>query len=526
MLQHSVNNRILIIDDEEVIRDSVRAILMPAQRQSAHLDQAAFDLFGDTKPLVKPANQALPAFELDEAPNGRAGLEKVRQGLENDQPYSVILLDMRMPGWDGLETCKKIREVDPLVQIFFVTAFSDQPLEEIIKVAGSDVGYLCKPFASEEITQIAVKGIYDWNRLRNLEAVIDLITRLGHENTGTHPLLVNILHQVSDYLGASYTFLGTRTIEGKIHKIFEVGMGADRINLAQVSMEMGLQQGKGGIFWVEQIICCPLDQYVVIALIDNKASISKEHQYLFELFIQNASIAVANTKLQQKLVQKEKLSAIGQAISMVMHDIKNPIAQVSSIVDLIRDDPGNAQSNLELVDMIEEANQDAMDIINDFRDFTTNADIRKNRENLSLLFEEIRQSTNRRKPDSQVKMDFDVEAELILGCDLRKLNRVFTNLINNAMEAMEEHQVVAPQLLVRSFEENGHIITQVQDNGPGIPEKIQATLFEPFVTSGKVKGTGLGLAIVKQIVEAHQGSINVSSSSAGAAFTISIPQNV
>jgi len=65
---------------------------------------------------------------------------------------------------------------------------------------------------------------------------------------------------------------------------------------------------------------------------------------------------------------------------------------------------------------------------------------------------------------------------------------------------------------------------EVADNGPGIPASLQSTLFEPFTTYGKSGGTGLGLAIVRQAAEAHGGSVDLTSSQAGARFAILLPQ--
>jgi signal transduction histidine kinase len=91
--------------------------------------------------------------------------------------------------------------------------------------------------------------------------------------------------------------------------------------------------------------------------------------------------------------------------------------------------------------------------------------------------------------------------------DPDKINRVFMNIMKNALEAMDKggrFSLVADQ-------EDGEVVFKLSDNGKGIPPEIKDRLFDSFVTSGKEEGTGLGLAIVKELIEQHKGRIEVDS---------------
>jgi signal transduction histidine kinase len=113
----------------------------------------------------------------------------------------------------------------------------------------------------------------------------------------------------------------------------------------------------------------------------------------------------------------------------------------------------------------------------------------------------------------------------ILG-DAEKLRRVFLNLLDNAIDAMEQGGTRAPELQVQIGENLGHteVWVRVKDNGPGIEAGRVAKIWTPFHTS-KETGTGLGLAICKKIVEGHHGTIDVSSSpGAGADFVLTFPK--
>ena len=106
----------------------------------------------------------------------------------------------------------------------------------------------------------------------------------------------------------------------------------------------------------------------------------------------------------------------------------------------------------------------------------------------------------------------------ILG-DMNKLKSCLVNLINNAYEASEKGQVIE----VRAYTDNQHGIIEILDYGRGIPEGLRTRIFDPFYTTKK-GGTGLGLAITKNIVEAHNGKIEVESKiGEGSKFRIVLP---
>ncbi|MEO0468076.1 MAG: HAMP domain-containing sensor histidine kinase, partial [Bacteroidota bacterium] len=413
---------------------------------------------------------------------------------------------------------------DPKAQIFFVTAFTDRSIEEIVQQAGGDVGYLSKPFVHEEIIQLASKGVHDWYRMTSLERLLEIIGQIGLGNSQLRSLLINILHQISDYVGTEYAVLGKRDDAGKFEEIATTGFGAERINVERFfTLITPEQSDKIGL--IEGVLTCPMGNYFILAIPTRKNWFNQEKSYLLNLFMENAIRAIKNAELNESLVQKEKLSAIGQAISMVMHDIKTPIAQIQTITELIQSDPEDAEEISELAEMIEESTQHAMDIIYDVRDFVRNASLTKEPIPLTEYLEEIASEVRKKSAETAVRLEVKTsEKELIAMGDPKKLKRVMVNLINNAMEAMESHAVDDPLVTLSGHQEANQVVLTIQDNGPGIPANIQPTLFEPFVTKGKENGTGLGLAIVKQIIEAHEGEISVDSSKQGAIFTICLPK--
>jgi signal transduction histidine kinase len=101
-----------------------------------------------------------------------------------------------------------------------------------------------------------------------------------------------------------------------------------------------------------------------------------------------------------------------------------------------------------------------------------------------------------------------------------ELNQVWTNLIDNAIDAMNGKG----ELRVRTCKEDSSVMVEISDNGPGIPKEIQSRIFEPFFTTkGVGLGTGLGLDTVQRIVKKHQGNIQVSSKPGDTRFQVWLP---
>lgn len=172
-------HRILIVDDNRAIHDDFRKILVPEINDGFAEDEAAFFGTESTSPTECP-------FELSYASQGSDALEMVIQSRTDDQPFSLIFMDVRMPpGWDGIETTGRIWEVDPDVQIVICTAYSDYSWDHMVtKLGRSDrLLILKKPFDTIEVIQIAHSLTAKWTLLQgsrrqqqSLEVAVQLRT--------------------------------------------------------------------------------------------------------------------------------------------------------------------------------------------------------------------------------------------------------------------------------------------------------------------------------------------------------------
>jgi signal transduction histidine kinase len=521
------NTRILVIDDEETIRESFREILIPVrqnQKNLRELSDAASDLFGDDNVLesAKLNSPGIMKFVIDEASNGKEGFEAVKKACEENKPYAAIFVDMRMPGWDGLETVIQIRKIDSRAEIIFVTAYSDHSIEEIVLQAGANVTYYCKPFSVDEILQIATKAVYEWNKTRNLEELIEVFSQIRAQHWQLDKLLQNVLGQVSEILGCNSALLAIRR-KDKYEVISATGIliepeiAGKYLNLIPANLENRMYESKGMLYFA-------LDEYGIVTLFERgNAIIHTERVYLVRLFLEQAASAIKNIDLQEALVRNEKISAVGQALSMLSHDLRNSIGGIRGIAEISLDELDDKKALGENLKMIEKAAERGLEMVNDVLDFVRNNAVTKQAIHLNELMNQVRTGTQDLLKQRNITLEIDAPEDILFQGDSSKLERVLMNLIQNAAEALADHKIANPSIAVCANVEDRQLAVRVKDNGPGIPAEIKDKLFMPFTTCGKSGGTGLGLAIARQFVQAHGGSISVDSSSAGTEFKIILP---
>ncbi len=518
---NELNTSVLVIDDEEMVRDNIEDILDPRSisQEQYGINSAVNILFDTPATLLAPRTRNIPVFTVDKASTGMEGIQKVRQAVEAGRPYAVIFLDMRMPGINGLETAIEIRKYDLKAEIVFITAYSDCSIEEIVEQAGQNVGYHCKPYASEEIIQIATKAVTDYNKLRNLEKLIESIASIGLNHNQLNSLLKNILDQLACSLETDMALLG-KLHDGFVYeKVLSIGAIEEKINLEElIARVKTMPIEKDEVIQIDELVLARMDNYSVFALLKKHEKLKTEKMYLLKLFVQNAAQAIRNAELNEKLIQKEKLSAVGQVLAMVMHDLRSPIKNIQLITGLMRED-GDIS---EMVDLIDQSAEQASRISDDFLDFIKETKITKVSVNVNKIVTEAIKQAEAREGIEQITIIKNVPDTLVVPGDESKLRGTIINLVNNAIDVLHDRKITNGEITITARIEGKEVMLYITDNGPGIPPEISETLFEPFVTKYKTNGTGLGLSIVKQFITGHGGKIAVYNNN-GATFTISLP---
>ncbi len=230
-------------------------------------------------------------------------------------------------------------------------------------------------------------------------------------------------------------------------------------------------------------------------------------------------------KIQDELMQKERLSTLGQMASSVVHDFRTPMSNVSIAIDYLqrhRDAPTEKQN--EMYGMIKTAMQRMNRMMRELLDFSKGEfQLEYSECTIEECAEALRKEYTARFLSSKIEFLLSTHAHGAITVDKESIIRAIENLINNAEDAMPEGGTLTVTILPGASKEN--IKISIKDTGKGIPADVQTTLFEPFVTSGKRHGTGLGLAITKRIIDLHGGTIIFTSElEKGTEFILTIPR--
>lgn len=222
---------------------------------------------------------------------------------------------------------------------------------------------------------------------------------------------------------------------------------------------------------------------------------------------------------QRKLIQSEKLASIGQLAAGVAHELNNPLANVSINAEMLMRSSKDEVSARKLNVITENVDQAAR-IVRDLLDFSRETKLELEFLDLNEVIGKALESLKYEIKDTRVINSLDPNLPKILA-DRVRLKQVFTNIIANAFQAMEQGGVLSISTQV----DKKFLAVKIADTGSGIPKEHLSKIFDPFFTTkGVGKGTGLGLAISYSIVEKHGGLIEVKSEvGSGTTFTVKLP---
>jgi two-component system sensor histidine kinase AtoS len=223
--------------------------------------------------------------------------------------------------------------------------------------------------------------------------------------------------------------------------------------------------------------------------------------------------------------QLEQRALLGEVTASFAHEVKNPINNIFTGLQLLAINLPSDDPNQKNIARIEEDCERLTSLVKSSLTFVRPMEYKLEAITLSQLISNLLDRWRSRlvKLNIKYQVQGDKSIPTIEG-DYRALEQVFTNLVNNAIEAMEATGGLLTIKVrhVPDGEDQSHVEVSISDTGPGIPAELREKIFEPFFTT-KQHGTGLGLAIVKRIVTAHRGSISVNSILGGTNFVLQFP---
>ena len=281
-------------------------------------------------------------------------------------------------------------------------------------------------------------------------------------------------------------------------------------------------------------VCAPLhndeEVYGMLCVRDDRIrdAFSPEEVQLIRGLAAQASIAIENSRLYQRLRQRDRLATLGEMAAGLAHEIRNPLGAIKASAQFLAEpDSGEEQVDPEFLDIIVEEVDRLNRVVSSFLDYARPSSGDPTPTDVNLLV---------KRTLTLLEKDFDGRIDVVtsLGADLprvridaEQLRQVVINLCGNAAQAMETQGRLTVRTAERFRTVDGHarrwVELAVTDTGPGIPKRVLQNLFVPFVTT-KDRGTGLGLAISQRLVNGAGGHIEVRSHpGVGTTFFVRLP---
>jgi len=232
----------------------------------------------------------------------------------------------------------------------------------------------------------------------------------------------------------------------------------------------------------------------------------------------------AERDMRARLVETERLAAVGELVAGVAHEVNNPLASISAYAQLLLRDAALDPAQRDSVEVIKGEALRASQVVRDLLSFARRSTPQREPVLLNQLVERTLRLRNYQLAATGITAELELAPDLpaVLG-DARQLQQVVLNLITNSIQAMAPLRGGTLRVVTRAAD--GDVVLEVSDTGRGIPAAARARVFEPFFTTkGEGEGTGLGLSVSYGIVAAHGGSIVLARTSAsGTTFAVTLP---
>lgn len=554
--------RILIIDDNPAIHEDFRKILS-GPTTLGRLGDMEKALFGEPETHAERV-----VFRIDSAYQGREALEMVKKAMEENDPYALAFVDVRMPpGWDGVETLEHIWQCCPDLQAVICTAYADYSWDDIARRLGhtDNLLILKKPFETVEVLQMAHalsrKRALEYQaklRMEDLDRMVrertqELVTaneklkqEIEERTRAQHALRISE-EQFSKAFNASPMPMAIITWpDGKFQtanasfvtltgytsdqlaesttdqlRLWEDAAGRKTVTLEtdkpirNLSCTLRRKDGtfRNTILWAEPITL--LSGPCVLLIIED---------------------VTEQLKLEGQLRQAQKMEAVGRLAAGVAHEFNNILTIIQGHAGLLRAMPTDPKTVAESTARICQACQRAATLTKQLLAFSRKQPLQFNPVNLVALLQSTQKMLSRlmgERYQLQVESPPDLPP---IRADEGSVEQIVLNLALNARDSMPDGGTIRIQTTLVTMDDSvvrknpeahpgKYVCLAVTDTGCGIKPELLNRIFDPFFTTKEAgKGTGLGLSTTHGIVQQHKGWIEVVSQvGVGSTFKVYLP---
>jgi signal transduction histidine kinase len=234
----------------------------------------------------------------------------------------------------------------------------------------------------------------------------------------------------------------------------------------------------------------------------------------------------AQLEAERRLIQAEKLAAVGEMAAGIAHELNNPLTTVTGFTELVLDELSEGADNRSDLELVLKEARRARDVVRRLLDFSRRTESERTRVDLNELLDDVISLTGHLMHTSGVQLDVALGKNLPwVSVDRNQMKQVFLNLFHNALQAMPTGGKLIVRTGARQRDGRKWVIASIKDTGIGIPPEHHERIFEPFFTTRSGQGgTGLGLSVTYGIVSDHGGEIEVESEvGKGTSFIVWLP---
>ncbi|MGO9312810.1 MAG: response regulator [Syntrophobacteraceae bacterium] len=502
-------------------------------------------LIDDDPGILKVMTIALEdeGYTVISANDGESGIDL----CTSDSP-DLVVTDIRMPGIDGIEVLRRIKEMDPDREVIVATAFSD--INYAIRALQLDASdFIIKPI-SEQALMIALKRAQErYSTRRELRDYTALIEERWMETSEelartfqTRKLLIESSIDgiiASDKAGRTMIFnksmermLGysrTEAIGEMSDRLFFAGE-ADKFKRALASEELG---GEGRLFLYESYLA-GIDGARIPVQLSAAVMVQEEEEVGIVCFVRDEreirklAQEVAD---QARMLHQDKMISLGKLAASVVHEINNPLAGILNYVLLMSKIlsrgslPGDSIAKFQgYLSLMQSELERCSKIVSNLLAFSRKSKLEFNPVDINELLSKCIDLSGHKLVLQNIRVETHLARDLpMIQGDFNQLQQCMINLIFNAIDAMPEGGVLSFE---SNFDPAKSLITiVVRDTGHGISREDLSYIFDPFFTTKKEgKGLGLGLSTTFGIIDRHKGTIHVESEPGkGTVFQIEFP---
>lgn len=480
-------------------------------------------------------------FIVLEASDGEEALKV----LANNKDIKLVISDYDMPKINGLELVHKIREKLPsnkLPIIIVSAAGKNSVTTACLKEGAND--YLHKPFEREEflsrinLTLNNQENIDTLNEqkilLEDYQKTLDkttVITRTNRNGVITYAseAMVNLSGYSKDELiGQAHSLLRHPDTKDTLYNDLWNTLNSGNIWTG----ELKNKKKNGDLFWLQTTITAELDingRIIGFNAVSHDNTLKKELEYLTQNLESRVSEEISKNKQQAShMLQQSRLAQMGEMISMIAHQWRQPLASISAIsgtlsLDVMMDNY-KKEFFQERLEAISNLSQHLSSTINDFRSFFKE---KKDYETTSLseIVNTSLKIIGSTLESKGITIEKTTDDDIVLETYPNEIKQVLLNLLKNAEEAFDDNRTIDPKITIQGHIKDDMAYLSIQDNAGGVPPEIMEKIFDPyFTTKTKKDGTGLGLYMSKTIIEEHcGGKINIMNINNGVCFELLLP---